>query len=60
MTFAQPKATPCDPAQTCNCTSTCSGYRSRSECPPLIVLAVREASAALFNPFLYNLSTPAN
>ena len=60
MTFAKPTPNPCDPTQTCSCTSTCTGYRTRSECPPLIVLAVREVSAALFNPFLANISAPAN
>ena len=27
-------------AATCSCTESCSGYASRDNCPPLIVLAV--------------------
>ncbi len=29
----------CEPNEKCNCKQPCSGYGSRSDCPPLIVIA---------------------
>jgi hypothetical protein len=34
-------------AATCNCTERCSGYASRVNCPPLIVLAVLATQATV-------------
>lgn len=34
-------------ASACNCTERCSGYASRVNCPPLIVLAVLATQAAV-------------
>lgn len=34
----------------CACEGRCTGYSTRSDCPPLIVLAVAAASAMAANP----------
>jgi len=36
----------CDSNETCNCKQPCSGYGSRINCPPLIVIAVLAVSHA--------------
>jgi hypothetical protein len=36
----------CVQSEACKCAGTCTGYESRRECPPLIVLAVLVVSHA--------------
>ena len=36
----------CVQSEACKCSGACTGYESRLECPPLIVLAVSHATLA--------------
>ena len=40
MSFASNPPVACRSNEQCNCVGPCTGYSTRSNCPPLIVLAV--------------------
>jgi predicted metal-binding protein len=48
MSFVPDPMVAGDSNEHCNCVGPCTGYSTRSNCPPLIVLAVLVSEAANF------------